>query len=65
MGRRRKNSDEDLIGCLAVVFFVLVIMPAVGLYFIIRGENPEKKALGWVLLIVGLILWFVVGLGRS
>ena len=56
MSRRRSNADGDVIGCLAYVLLIIFLMPIVGLV-LVCGKNPDRKPLGWVLLVVGTILW--------
>ena len=61
MRRGRKGSDDDAAtGCIVYLILILFFMPIVGL-FLICGKDPDKKPLGWVLLIIGIILWIVVG----
>ena len=43
-----------------ILFLIIFFMPIVGL-FLICGKDPDKKPIGWVLLIIGIILWIVVG----
>lgn len=56
MARRPKSANSDGVGCLAFALLVIFLMPFVGL-FMVCGKDLEKKGLGWVLLIVGTILW--------
>lgn len=57
----RKRSDDDAaIGCIVYLLLIIFFMPIVGL-FLICGKDPDKKPIGWVLLIIGIILWIVVG----
>ena len=61
MSRGRKRSDDDAaIGCVIYLILIVFFMPIVG-FALVCGKNPDKKALGWVLLIIGIILWIVVG----
>ena len=57
---RRHSNDDAAMGCIVYLLLVLFFMPIVGLY-LVCGKDPEKKTLGWVLLILGVILWIVVG----
>lgn len=57
---RRHSNDDAAMGCIVYLLLVLFFMPLVGLY-LVCGKDPEKKTLGWVLLIIGIILWIVVG----
>ena len=57
----RKRSDDDAaIGCIVYLLLIIFFMPIVGLFLICR-KDPDKKPIGWVLLIIGIILWIVVG----
>lgn len=60
----RKNQDDGLIGCIAAVLLGILFMPFVGAYFI-ASKNPERKALGWILLVVGCVLWFVFLISKA
>jgi len=64
MSRGRKRADDDVTGCLAYIFLGLFFMPIVGLFFVL-GKNPERKPLGWVLLILGIIIWGIIGAGGT
>lgn len=64
MSRGRKKADDDITGCLAYVLLGLFFMPIVGLIFVL-GKNPERKTLGWVLLIAGVIIWAIIGAGSA
>ena len=60
MGRKRSN-DDGIIGCLVYVLIAIFLMPVAGL-FMICGKDPEKRTLGLVLLIAGIILWIILAL---
>lgn len=63
MSRERKRTDDDVTGCLAYVLLGLFFMPIVGLLFVL-GKDPERKTLGWFLLIAGII-WTIIGAGSA
>jgi hypothetical protein len=63
-GRRNSSSDDGVTGCLAYVLLGLFLMPILGLVFI-SSKDPDKKTLGWILLVVGIILWIIVGVGSA
>jgi hypothetical protein len=63
-GRRSRSSDDEAIGCLVYAILAVFLMPFFGLAFVL-GKDPEKKTLGWVLLVVGIILWIVIGVGSG
>ena len=60
MGRKRSN-DDGIMGCLVYVLIAIFFMPIVGL-FMLWGKDPEKKSLGLVLLITGILLWIILAL---
>lgn len=59
MARRRRSDDDAAIGCVVYALLAIFFMPIVGLV-LVCGKDPEKKTLGWVLLVVGIILWIIV-----
>lgn len=53
----RRNDDDDFAsGCVAWMILIVFLMPLVGLYIVYKG-GEDKKLLGYVLTIVGTILW--------
>jgi uncharacterized membrane protein len=59
--RRRRSGDDAAINLVLTLIAIVFFMPIVGLYFLLR-KNPDKKVLGWVLLIGGIILWIITGI---
>ena len=57
---RRRNDDAS--GCLAMVLIGVFLMPIVGVYLMVKGEDDSMKVLGTGLTIVGVILWIGVAL---
>ena len=57
-GNRRRDPGDS--GCLALLIIGFIAMPLVGLYLMSKKDD-ESRALGLVLLIVGIILWVYVG----
>lgn len=53
---KNQNNDDSLTGCIIFALLVVFLMPIVGGYLLISGDK-EKRPLGWVLLIVGLVIW--------
>jgi hypothetical protein len=57
--RSKQSSGEEL----AINFIVMLLMlPIIGL-FMVGSKDPAKKTIGGVLLVVGLIIWLVMGCG--
>ena len=65
MSHGRNSSDDDAaMGCIVYLLAAIICMPIVGLVFIC-GKDPDKKALGWFLLVAGIVLWVIVGVMGS
>lgn len=62
MSHRHRKNDDAALGCVVYALLIVFFMPIVGLV-LVCSKDPQKKPLGWVLLIVGLILWFAIGAG--
>lgn len=61
MARRcgKKNDAESLV----INFIVLLLaLPFIGAYLLCRPEQ-EKKILGGVLFVIGLVVWVAMGCG--
>ena len=58
MSRHDKNTGD--LGCLPIVILSIVAMPLVGIYFIF-SDYTDMKIPGWIMLIVGIILWIWAG----
>lgn len=56
------GGGGDLMGLIAVALLAIVAMPLVGGYVLVTGKDEESKLLGGALLVVGLIIWAVLGL---
>lgn len=61
MRRGRRSDNDTAMGCVVYALLILFFMPIVGLVFVC-GKDPEKKTIGWFLLIIGIILWIVIGI---
>lgn len=61
MSRRRRRSSDDYtgLGCLAIIILGIILMPIAGLVMVL-SEDPNKRTLGWILLIGGIILWIIM-----
>ena len=62
--RKVRSKDDGATGCLAFALLALLLMPVVG-FVMVCSKDPEKKTLGWILLIVGTILWIMSGVGSA
>lgn len=59
MARRNSGGDEAIMGLFALVVMVIIALPFVAIYLLGSNES-DKKVLGVVLLIVGVILWIAM-----
>lgn len=62
--RKGRSKDDGAIGCLAFALLALFMMPVTGLVMVC-SKDSEKKTLGWILLVVGTILWIIIGVGST
>ena len=62
-GRFRK-PDTSGAGCLVYALFIVILMPIAGIIMLF-DKNPETKAIGLALLIIGVILWIALGLVQA
>lgn len=60
MSRRYRRSNDDM-GWIAWALLAVVALPIVGIYMLLNGKE-HQKALGIVLIIVGIILWGIFGI---
>lgn len=61
MSSRRGNGNND--GCsggLALIFLCIFALPLVGLYLVTASKNEKDKAIGIVLLVVGIVIWIIL-----
>ena len=56
------GGGGDLMGLITVALLAIVAMPLVGGYVLVTGKGEGSKLLGGALLVVGLIIWAVLGL---
>jgi len=55
------HGADTGMGCLVMLVLGLIAMPIVGFFMLFSGDT-ESKALGLVLLIVGIIIWVAAGI---
>lgn len=60
-GGNHRRGGVGIDGNIALVLMLIAALPIVGLVKIIKGENEDDKALGVVLLVIGIIVWIIVG----
>lgn len=60
----KRKDDEAALGCVVYAIIGMLLMPIVGLFFVC-SKDSEKKLLGWILLVVGVVLWIIVGIGSA
>ena len=57
-----KNSSDGIISMIAIVILLILATPIYGIYLLTNGKTEDQKALGIVLIVLGLIIWFVTGI---
>ncbi len=63
MTNKRKDDDAAL-GCVVYAIIGMLLMPVAGL-LLVCSKNPEKKTWGWILLVVGVVLWIAASVGSA
>ena len=53
------GPGDGLIMLAIMLCLAVAAMPIVGGYLALTGETEGKKMLGWILLIIGIIIWVV------
>ena len=56
------GSGDGIITLLAVILLAIFAMPLVGGYLLISGKDDGRKLLGGALLVVGIIIWIMMGI---
>lgn len=56
------GGGGDLMGFLAIILMAIIALPLVGGFILVTGKETENKVIGGVILIVGIILWAVLGI---
>lgn len=62
---RRGRGGSDIDGSLAMIILGLVALPIVGLVMILNSKTEDNKVLGGVLLVVGIVLWIIIGIASN
>ena len=57
-----KNSSDGIVSIIAIVILVTLATPIYGIYLFTNGKTQDQKALGVVLMVVGLIIWLATGI---
>jgi len=60
----RRRDDDAAMGCVVYAVLGLILMPVIGLLWVC-SKDSEKKTWGWILLVLGVILWIVFGIGSA
>lgn len=55
------NNKDRVTEALGILFFAIFAMPFLGGYFMLN-ENKETKLMGGILCLVGLVIWFLIGI---
>lgn len=55
------RGKDRVTDALALIFLAIFAMPFLGGYFML-SENKETKFVGAILCLVGLVIWFLVGI---
>ncbi len=59
----RESSDDAVLGCVVQALLIVFLMPIVGLYLATKKDaSNENRTLGWVLFIVGIVIWIIFAL---
>lgn len=62
---RRGRGGSDIDGSLAMIILGLVALPIVGLVMMLNSKTEDNKVLGGVLLVVGIVLWIIIGIASN
>ena len=61
MSRSHRNKgDDDALSFVVWALLIIFLMPFAGLYFLLKKDH-SMRWLGWILLIVGIVLWVIIG----
>ena len=62
---RRGRGGSDIDGSLAMIILGLIALPIVGLVMMLNSKTEDNKVLGCVLLVVGIVLWIIIGIASN
>lgn len=62
---RRGRGGGGIDGSLATIFLAIFALPIVGLVMLLNSETEENKTLGGALLVIGIIIWIVLGIASN
>ena len=62
---RHGRAGSDIDGSLAMIILGLVALPIVGLVMMLNSKTEDNKVLGGVLLVVGIVLWIIIGIASN
>ena len=62
---RRGRGGSDIDGSLAMIILGLVALPIVGVVMMLNSKTEDNKVLGGVLLVVGIVLWIIIGIASN
>ena len=60
MRKRFCSGKSDGNGYIALILMAIISLPIIGIYKIAKGNDAEK-AIGVILLFVGIVIWIAVG----
>ena len=62
---RRGRGGSDIDGSLAMIILGLIALPIVGWVMMLNSKTEDNKVLGGVLLVVGIVLWIIIGIASN
>lgn len=61
MGKTNRTDDSGLT-TISIILLAIIALPFVGFCMLTSAKDEEHRALGIVLMVVGIVLWILVGL---
>lgn len=62
MARGRRKSEDSTLNAVVMIMLFVFLMPIAGI-MLIGKENNGLKVLGWILLVLGIIIWIKIAIG--